>query len=214
MATFGELVERGLGDEVVGHTQAIIARAVGDADAMGKAHLRVVSCHTCTAPKGCCSLITTAFLHEAAGIAARLRRDGRDTPELRAQLRRSAEAMENSSPRMPYQSPCVFLDGDERCTVYDVRPMECGVRLVYSPARACSTPGAEVELFDARTSGASALRVAETFRARLGLPALTGGRLYAGAMPRMVLVCLQTWDRADFVKVLGKRDWPAGPRSG
>lgn len=207
--TFGEVITAGLGAELGTHTRAILERAVVAADALGRQHLRVVSCHTCSAPKACCSLITTSFLHEAAVIAARLRREARDTPDLRARLRRSAEAMENSSAELPYQSPCVFLDDAERCTVYTDRPMECGVRLVYSPAEKCSTPGgAEVEMYPAGPAGSSALRVAETFRERIGLPPLPDDRLYAGPMPRMVLVCLQAWDRTDFVKVFGKQAWP------
>lgn len=47
--------------------------------------------------------------------------------------------MENTS-RRTYQRPCVFLDADERCTVYAERPSAC-VALVYSLPVACSERG-------------------------------------------------------------------------
>jgi len=212
-STFGDRVDaEGLRETLRGSTQDLIRRAGVAADEDGKRHLRVVSCHTCTAPKACCTLITSAFLHEAVPIAGRLRGEGRDTPELRARLRRSAEAMENSA-TTPYQAPCVFLGADERCTIYEHRPSECGVCLVYSPAEACSDPSVtEVERFDAGRVMVGALGLAEQFRARMGLPPIAG-RMYVGAMPRMVLVCLQSWDRADYVKVLARREWPHAPGS-
>jgi Fe-S-cluster containining protein len=209
--TFGELAAAGgLAETVLAATRDVIRRAGVAADDDGRAHLKVVSCHTCTAPKACCTLITTAFLHEAVPIAARLRAEGRDTPELRARLRASAEAME-SSHVTPYQAPCVFLGDGERCTIYEHRPSECGVCFVYSPAAACSDPAVtEVERYHAAGAMPAVWRTAELFRVRMGLPALAG-RMYVGAMPRMVLVCLQTWDRDDFAKTLARRDWPAIP---
>jgi hypothetical protein len=208
--TFGARGEAGLLDQAHAATQEVIRRAGALADENGKRHLKVVSCHACDAPKACCSLVTSAFLHEGAVIARRLRRDGRDTPEMRSALRRAAEAME-SSHATPYQAPCVFLGDGERCTVYADRPSECGVCFVYSPARDCSDPAVtQVERFNAGQVIGPVLSLAEEFRQAMGLPRLPG-RLYVGVMPRMVLLALQAWDRDDYVKMLSRREWPRVP---
>ena len=83
--TFAEmLVQTGLLAEVGAGTRAIIAQANQNVEAFAKKHLTVISCHGCTVQKWCCCLKTAAYLHEAVPIVARLKREGRDTPELRA----------------------------------------------------------------------------------------------------------------------------------
>ena len=192
------LASSGLLEKITMSTRSIISRSVAQADEQGRIMLKVVSCHTCTAPKACCSLTTAVFLHEALHVAARLLAEGRDTPALRTELRVAAEAMENT-PRTTYRRPCVFLDGDERCTIYTDRPSTCGTALVYSPAEACSDPATKmVDAFISQLQRELPQQVEEGVRAELGLP--RGERSYVGVMPRMVLLCLQAWNRPDFVR--------------
>ncbi|HVV85238.1 MAG TPA: YkgJ family cysteine cluster protein [Kofleriaceae bacterium] len=188
----------GLLEKIATSTRSIIARSVVEADEQGKIMLRVVSCHTCDAPKACCSLVTAVYLYEGLPIAARLVAEGRDTPELRAQLRARAEAMENA-PRRQYRHPCVFLDAEERCTIYTDRPSTCGMALVYSPAAGCSDPTNKiVDAYRPSYLRELTLKVEEGVREELGLP--RGAHLYMGVLPRVVLLCLQAWHRSDFVK--------------
>lgn len=86
--------------------------------------LSVVSCYTCDAPKACCSLLTSAYLYEVVPTAARLIREGRDTPELRAQLKQRAHAME-TTPKKDYKLPCLFLGERELCTIYEDQSSVC-----------------------------------------------------------------------------------------
>ncbi len=86
--TFAEVIERmGLIEKTSGLTRELIADINTAAAEHARVTLSVVSCYTCDAPKACCSLLTSAYLYEVVPIAARLIREGRDTPELRAQGR-------------------------------------------------------------------------------------------------------------------------------
>ncbi|HUQ04347.1 MAG TPA: YkgJ family cysteine cluster protein [Kofleriaceae bacterium] len=206
--TFADELERlGLVVTTAERTRETIARSNADAADDARVRLRVIACFDCTAPKSCCTMVTGAYLHEGAVLAARLVDEGRDTPALRETLRSAAEGME-ASDRVEYARPCAFLGADDRCTVYEERPSVCGVHLVTSPAAACT---------EARETTVSAVAGAvhvelpretdETFRAALGLPAIDVP--YRGAMPRMVLACLEAWERRDFVAFLTDAVIPA-----
>src|SRR5689334_20447923 len=104
----------------------INARATSEAKKVGKQQkLPVVQCFKCDAKKACCHSVVVARLYEGMVVAAELKAQNRDTPELRDQLRAAAEAMEAASP-YEWRVPCVFLDANERCTVYAARPTPCG----------------------------------------------------------------------------------------
>jgi Fe-S-cluster containining protein len=200
--TLAEVVTRtGLLEKIALTTRSIISRSVAEADSQGRVLLRVVSCHDCTAPKACCNLTVACYLHEALPIAARLVREGRDTPAMRTALRVSAESMENSTRTAHVRAgkPCVLLDADERCTVYTDRPAACGIALVYSPATACSDPTTKkIDAYTGTLHRDLSPTVEEGFRTELGLP--RGSHRYMGVMPRMVLLALQAWSRPDYVK--------------
>jgi hypothetical protein len=206
--TFADELERlGLVVTAAQRTRETIARSNAAAVEDARVHLRVIACFDCTAPKSCCTMVTGAYLHEGAVLAARLVDEGRDTPALRDALRSSADGME-ASDRVEYARPCVLLGADDRCTVYEERPSVCGVHLVTSPAAACGDPAMTTVSAVAGTAHVDLPReTAETFRAALGLPAMEVP--YRGALPRMVLVCLEAWDRRDFVGFLAEQVPPA-----
>ncbi len=208
--TFGEMLEHaGLIEKPSMVTREII-RATGEAVAeYARVNLVVVSCVDCTAPKACCWLKTKCYLHEAVPIVARLLRDGRDTPELRAELRAAAHYMENA-PKRQHQRPCVFLDGEERCTVYEDRPSVCGTHLVSSPATECSGLVGNVRRLSAPLQDQAPPEIEEEFVLAAGLRRLD--RRYACALPRMVLICLEAWPRRDYVSFLAERVLPAAHR--
>ena len=202
MSTLGDFVAReGVLEAIDGEVDAVIAAATSAAKKAGK-----VSCLTCKEKKACCWSLVVARLYEGVRVAATLRRENRDTPELRAQLAEAAAAMEAADP-YAYRRPCVFLDAKERCTVYAGRPSACGTLWVYSPPRACNEPGAEIRAFIADEEQAAATALEEPFRQRLGLRK-KAGRRYIGVLPRMVLLALDAWDREDFREVLSAHPWP------
>lgn len=208
--TFGEIVERGgVLAQASRVTQDVIRRSNAGAAEHARVHLYVITCDTCTATKACCSYVTTAYLYEAIPIAARLIRDRRDTPALRKQLRAAAERMEASS-ALGLVGPCVFLDGDERCTIYEDRPSVCGRHLVSSPPEECARPGGAVKAIEVPLAGdargASAVEIAEN----LGLEPIE--TQYCGMMPRMVLLCLEAWPRSDYSRYLAKHGRAAAQR--
>ncbi len=211
-STLGQLITRDdLVRFVTKSTGALIREAEDHAATLGRAP----SCVTCTAEKGCCKLSVTILFHEALPIADRLRRDGRDTPELRAKLAESAELMESSS-RDAYcalRRPCAFLDADERCTVYDQRPRECGAAFVFSRPELCSDPAAtDIETMR-MPEQALRERLRDTERAveqSVRLVRLDGP--YVGALPRMVLLALEAWDRRDFAPYLAEHAPAAAER--
>ncbi len=204
--TFGEEVDRtGLLDSVVVATRDTIERSNAASSAAARVHLRVITCDACTAPKACCAMVTGAYLHEGAVIAARLLADGRDTPRLRDTLAAAAHDMETVD-ESAYHRPCAFLGPDERCTIHDIRPSVCGVHLVTSPAASCADRSAI-----SAVAGNAHLELpratAEHVRATLGLPHLAIP--YRGALPRMVLLCLEAWHRRDHVAFLTESLVPA-----
>lgn len=210
--TFGEELARlGLVDKASSVTRGIIESFNRAADEYTRAHLRVITCYACDAPKACCSEPTSAYLYEAVPIAARLRREGRDTPELRARLKAYAHAMETTR-RGEYAQPCLFLGERELCTIYEDRPTVCGTHLVESPPIACSQRRADLQVGRITGPGKDDQQPEheERFRIALGLRRIE--RLYLGAMPRMVLLCLEAWDRRDYVSFLADRVLPAAAR--
>ena len=162
-------------------------------------------CSTCTATKACCASYVIVRLYEGLIVADELKRSGRDTPELRAELKARAEAMEATRARTWF-TPCVFLDAAERCTIYDVRPTTCAQLYVYTPPELCAARSPQVASYTPTKEVAAANRVEEAFRERLALRRKVGRR-YLGVLPRMVLVSLEAWDRTDFRDYLRQLPW-------
>ncbi|NVB84818.1 MAG: YkgJ family cysteine cluster protein [Kofleriaceae bacterium] len=207
--TLGQFVEQeGILSDLRKLVGDIIAKSGVGARRLGKEQrLPVVQCTSCDAPKACCKSIVVARLYEGIVVAAHLRDEGRDTPALRDELRTIADAMEATSP-FDWRRPCVFLDANERCTVYASRPTPCGLLYVYTPPAACSDPSAPVKAYVAHAENAVAEELEDQFRDRLSLRKKVGRR-YIGVLPRMVLVALEAWDRTDFRDYLRGLDWPS-----
>ncbi len=202
--TLSEMVRRG---NLVWSTSKATRALIRDTDAHVREVARrsrlAISCDTCTAPKGCCSMTVVAFFHEAIPIVDRLRREGRDTPELRAALSSAAQEMESRSPD-DYRRPCAFLDAaTERCTIYEQRPSECGMAFVSSPAIQCSDPAATSISKYAAPEPYRAQDSERAFERDARLIPLQGP--YMGTLPRMVLLCLEAWDRPDYVQYLAEQ---------
>ena len=205
--TLGQFVED---EQIVAWISGAVAdlhqHAARQAKAAGKSLKLAVSCTRCTATKTCCWSMVVARLYEGVIIADRLRRTDRDTPALRDELRARAEAMEAAKPQ-DFRTPCVFLDGAERCTIYDVRPGPCGILHVYTDPVWCTTLAGEIRGYVPREELAAAIELEEVFRDRLALRKKVGRR-YLGVLPRMVLVALEAWERTDFRDYLRQLPWP------
>lgn len=205
--TLGEFVaDEGIVDWLaaeIGRNHVESARRAGEVAARNR--LPMV-CATCTATKACCSSYVIVRFYEGLVIAAELVRGGRDTPELRADLRARAEAMEAVRPREWFQ-PCAFLGDGERCTVYAVRPTTCGQLYVYTPPDLCNARSSQIASYTPRKDVEHANAVEEEFRDRLSLRRKIGRR-YMGVLPRMVLVALEAWGRTDFRDYLRQLPWP------
>ena len=211
----GQLIARDALLRLIGKsTTALIHEAEHFALEVAQEHGRSVSCVTCTATKACCWLSIGIPFHEALPIADRLRRDERDTPQLRASLADAADLMESHSPPTyrELRRPCALQDSDGRCTVYDQRPRECGAAFVFSAPELCSDLDADdFETLLLPDELRDPLRKTEVAVERtLGLPRIDG--LYSGALPRMVLLALEAWERDDFAPYLAEHVAAAGER--
>jgi len=79
------------------------------------------------------------------------------------------------------------------------RPSVCGTTFVATPPELCNTRGAQVRQYLHPLAEASA--TAQTlFEQQLALPPVPGS--YLRPLPRVVLLCLEAWDRRDFVSYL------------
>jgi Fe-S-cluster containining protein len=204
--TLGELVaEEQIVTWLAGEVAANHRDASTGASEVAKQHKLPMVCATCTATKACCASYVIVRLYEGLLIADELKRSGRDTPELRTELRSRAEAMEATHARAWF-SPCVFLDAAERCTVYAVRPTTCAQLYVYTPPELCAARSPKIASYTPKHEVAAANRVEEAFRERLALRRKVGRR-YLGVLPRMVLVSLEAWDRTDFRDYLRQLPW-------
>jgi Fe-S-cluster containining protein len=172
---------------------------------VAKKHKLPMVCSTCDATKACCSSYVLVRLYEGLVVAAELVRTGRDTPELRDTLRARAELME-STPVADWFTPCLFLDGAQRCTVYSVRPTTCAQLYVYTSPELCNARSNEIKSYTPSGEVAAANALEEQFRERLSLRKKVGRR-YFGVLPRMVLISLEAWDRADFRDYLRQLPW-------
>ena len=87
----------------------------------------------------------------------------------------------------------------------------CGTHLVESPPLNCSLRTTEMI---GRITGPGKddrqPELEELFTITLGLRPIS--RMYLGAMPRMVLLCLEAWNRRDYVSFLAERVLPAAAR--
>jgi Fe-S-cluster containining protein len=207
--TFGDVVARqNLGFLSMRSVQrSIRSTALRLVEAEADSGMRA-SCHTCTT-SGCCTMPVQVMLHEALPVAEALRRDGRDTPELRASLVTSAERMEDFA-RHTEPMPCVFLDEARRCTVYEARPRECGEHYVFSDSALCGDSKApsiqKLTLpIDVTDREKSERELAAAVRLRLDAPIV-------GYLPRAVLILLEAWDRTDFVELIEERGRDATAR--
>lgn len=206
--TLGQFVEEEqLLAWITGTVTEIHRHAARGAKEHGKPRKLSVTCTSCKATKTCCWSMVVARLYEGVAIAAELVRSGRDTPALRAELLSRAEAMEAATPQ-EWRTPCLFLDEQERCTIYDVRPVPCGAVYVYTDPVLCTTRAGEILGYIPVEEHAAATALEETFRERLSLRKKVGRR-YLGVLPRMVLVALEAWGRTDFRDYLRQLPWPS-----
>ncbi len=205
--TLGEFVEE---EQIISWLADQISQNHRDSDRgaslVAKQASLPMQCSTCTATKACCSSYVIVRLYEGLVIAAELKRTGRDSAELRADLRTRAEAME-ATPVNEWFTPCLFLDERERCTVYDVRPTTCAQLYVYTAPELCNARSSKIMSYTPRQEVAAANQLEEAFRERLSLRRKVGPR-YIGVQPRMVLVALEEWDRTDFRDYLRQLSWP------
>ncbi|HUQ04729.1 MAG TPA: YkgJ family cysteine cluster protein [Kofleriaceae bacterium] len=208
--TFGEIAERGgVCAQASRVTRDVVVRSNAAAADDARVHLYVISCDTCAVTKACCSYVVSAYLYEAIPIAARLVREGRNTPALRKQLRDAAERMESVGP-LGHVGPCVFLDAAERCSIYEDRPSVCGTHLVSSPAEHCANVGGDVTAIAAPLQESLPPETAVAIAEDLGLEPID--TQYFGVMPRMVWLCLEAWPRTDYVKFLARHGRAAAAR--
>jgi hypothetical protein len=117
--------------------------------------------------------------------------------------------METADKRAHFR-PCVFLGPDERCTIYEDRPSVCGFALASSPAAFCGTQPDGVEKISSPKHEAIVPQFEREFCMRAGLRRIA--LPYSGALPRMVLIALEAWDRRDYVQFLADRCLPASQR--
>jgi Fe-S-cluster containining protein len=151
---------------------------------------REPSCKNCKKP-GCCYQLIFVSFYEAFPIARRLRMEGKATRDYIAELRRIGEEAEGMG-RVAWfdkNQPCVFLNDEYRCTVYDIRPTMCSSHFVYTPPENCLPEAVDPELHQLGSSRLqdSIIRQQIQFIDVLGLERLA----YYGSMPRMVAIVLE-----------------------
>ena len=150
------------------------------------------SCSTCT-KAGCCRLSIFEPLYAGFPVARHLRVTGKDTPELRERLRTLGERMEAAGRDAWFEEneACAFLR-DERCTIYQWRPIACRKYYVSSPAELCNPPPNPDQMICSIDMGiitASSMFTSGQFGELLALKQ-NRMRMYIGTFPRIVYISL------------------------
>jgi hypothetical protein len=187
-----------------------IEDGVQDAVAQREAAMGPVSCRRCTEP-ACCRQVVTLGLPEAILIANALGAAGRDTPALRASLARDAADQGAWGRRRWLESgrSCALLDGDGRCSVYEVRPVACRALWSVSPPEDCGKDfDGEVATLNVQNPAGKA---SQMFSSDFGKVACggRGDRVYQDLLPRAVLAALRARGRRDALEYLGRQSWPS-----
>jgi Fe-S-cluster containining protein len=168
------------------------------------------SCHKCTAA-ACCRQAIYVTLFEVFPLARHLVETGRDTPELRARLRDAGYRMETTPNAgwLDRYEACVFLE-NERCTVYEHRPVRCRSYWVFSPAEQCGPPSGRDVAF-ANYTGATtvALQFGRRLHKDLRLKE-TRMRILMATLPRATLIVLEAMDAdVSFEQFVRSSVWPS-----
>jgi Fe-S-cluster containining protein len=170
-----------------------------------------ISCNTCTEPY-CCTISVYVSMMEALHIAARLRRDGRNTPEFIAELYADGDRMEGEDRRVVFQSrkPCLLLTSDKKCSIYDDRPHACYGYLVLTPSEWCGPAfdGTIIKSIDYGSVVDVTLSTQMGFQAVLGLE--RNKHIMWGTLPRMVAIALEALEKPvdQFVDFLRSHEYP------
>lgn len=171
-----------------------------------------VSCRACTTP-GCCKQKVAVPLFEAIPIAARLREQGQDTPELRKRLRAlgKEQASYTRAEWLNLDRPCVFLE-DGRCAIYEDRPSACRAYYTFSEPALCNPPaGKPVEALACCQHVANeSFAVADAFGQDHGLPRAEPGarQVFVDWLPTAVVRALVAFERPDWPSFVQRQSWP------
>jgi len=168
-----------------------------------------VSCTSCSTP-GCCYQKINAHLFEVIPLAFWLRKEGRDTPQLRARLKDAWNKMECEGFEEFFASntPCVFLE-DDKCSIYPYRPIECRVYWVFSPPELCCPPSRKTVSVANHSRVAHAGLVFSNDVNRYLQIKETAKRVILSSFPRMLLIMLESFDsELPFKQFIRQQVWP------
>ncbi|TAL42049.1 MAG: YkgJ family cysteine cluster protein [Salinibacterium sp.] len=169
-----------------------------------------ITCDTCPhIDPGCCHQKVLITIFEMLPIVRYLLRQGRDTPEFRAQLEADGIMMEGMGRTEFFHGggKCTFLQSG-RCSIYAVRPSACRSYHVVSEPERCQ-PGRYdgIRKINDEAYVNETLLASRMLNKELGLKE-TAKRIMMGALPRMVLMGLEMWEAADFQGFVRAQPWP------
>ena len=192
------------------HFLAELERANKQLDNSVRRRLPVLtSCSTCDQPACCTQKILSPFF-EAMPIARQLKREGRDSPELRARMHAEADAMDQVTRGTWFKQerPCVFLENG-RCSVYENRPHACRTFYAISPAENCRNGAVDttVKWVDVADLVAALLDRARVIHMMMSLRE-TRMRVLLATLPRIVAIALEAWDLENPNDYVRRQKWP------
>lgn len=168
------------------------------------------SCNHCTEP-ACCHQTVYVCLYEVLPMAVHLVESGKDTQDLRGQLRDAGFRMETWSNAnwLDNYTPCVLLDKDGRCSVYEHRPIRCRTYWTFSPPEQCAPPsGQEVRFANYTAATGASLVFARQVHKAMRLKE-TKMRVLMGTLPRVLHIALEAMDPdVNFENYIRAAAWP------
>jgi Fe-S-cluster containining protein len=97
---------------------------------------RLSVCSRCTKPY-CCNMIVAITLIDAIPIAEKMMNNP-NIPRLLAEQAAQQRAIASMDGWFDHAEPCIFLDSNLRCSIYDLRPLPCREHLAWSDPDHCA----------------------------------------------------------------------------
>lgn len=190
LAAFAEVLQRSL-HKMGLHLDREVAK---ESKRLGRDDVGCLRCRS----GACCTSVLACTLYDGLPVALLLRRAGRDTPALRAELQRVGDLhhrlMLDDPEGLLQSEPCPLQGPDKRCTVYPARPLVCRAHVVWGDPEDCVRSGGHVRLLTSQLHKSLWLALGQAARWTEEKLALGRRGPYLGTLPRTVLTCLEALD--------------------
>jgi len=164
-------------------------------------------CKECRRP-ACCYLHTFVTIYETLPLVRHLRMTHKATKPFISKLRAEGEWMEGAGRADWFDKvrrPCLFLNSEKRCDIYEHRPLVCRQYWVFTPVENCQYGAEDDNICSPDTKEVQEFVIGRSADLLKGMGLLGDGRVYIGTFPRILAILLEafsmpTGDQQAYIK--------------